>query len=116
MLRAIAAGILLFTVTSCTDWNPVSISPESYFRTHNPESVRVQLQDSSTFVLERPRVAQDTLTGIDAGVYRHVPLKQVVRLRAPEAAVARTALLATVSVAATAAVLIWAINGDHTQQ
>ena len=115
MRRTIVAGLLIFTVTSCTSWKPVLIGPENYIRTHNPESIWVQLQDSSTFVLGRPRVFLDTLTGIDAGKYRHVPLRNVARLRAAEPAVAKTALLVMAGVVTVATVYWWAASSDRIQ-
>ena len=115
MLRPMIAAILTCTVTCCTNWKPVPVQPETYIRTHHPESIWVQLQDSSAFLLGRPRVSLDTLRGIDAGTYRRIPLRSVARLRAPEPAVARTALLVTFAVVASAAVIYWAASSDRTQ-
>src|SRR4029077_18789725 len=66
MLRTIVAGMLIVTLTSCTTWTAVTISPASYIRMHDPESVWLQLRDNSTLVLGRPRVVGDTLRGINA--------------------------------------------------
>jgi hypothetical protein len=115
MLRTIVAGMLIVTVTSCTSWKPVLIRPETYLGTHNPESIWVQLQDSSTFILERPRVVLDTLRGINAGAVRLIPLSDVARLRALEPAGGKTALLVAVSVVATVAAIYLAAHTDRIQ-
>jgi hypothetical protein len=115
MLRAIVAGLLICTVTACTNWNPVTIEPATYIGMHHPDEVRVQLRDGSTFLLGRPRVFSDTLRGIDAGTFRSVPLASIAALTAPEPARGRTALLAAAGVAAGVALIVWAASSDQVQ-
>jgi hypothetical protein len=113
MLRAIVAGILVVTLTSCTAWTPISIAPASYIRMHDPEAVWVQLHDSSTLVLGRPRVFGDTLRGINGGTYRNVPLSQVARLRAQEPSKKKTAIAVGASAVLLVGVVYMITHSDH---
>jgi hypothetical protein len=83
---------------------------------HDPATVWVQLRDSSTLVLGRPRVFLDTLRGVNAGAYRNIPLRNVVRLRAEERATVKTALLITALVAGVVGTIYWGVTSDRTQQ
>jgi hypothetical protein len=112
MLRTIVAGILIFTVTSCTTWKPVSLAPERYIRIHDPDAIWVQLQDGSALVLGRPRVFLDTLRGINGGGYRSIPLTNVVQLRAEEPSNTKTALLIASLVVIMTGVY-WTVHSDH---
>jgi hypothetical protein len=116
MLQTIAAGILLVTVTACTSWKPVLMRPESYIRMHDPEAVWVRLQDSSTLVLGRPRVFQDSLRGISAGAYRNIALKDVVQIRAEEPDKRKTRALIAASAVLAAGFIYMAANTDRTSQ
>jgi hypothetical protein len=115
MLRAIVTAILIVSLTSCTAWTPVSISPERYIRMHDPEAVWVQLQDSSTLVLGRPRVSGDTLRGISGGVYRNVPLSNVALFRAKEPARKKTAIAVAGSAVFVLGVIYLLANSDRIQ-
>ena len=114
MLRTIVAGILLVTGTACTSWKPVSMLPERYIRMHDPEAVWVRLQDSSTLVLGRPRVFQDSLRGISAGTYRNIALKDVVQIRAEEPDKRKTRALVAASALVVAGFIFMAANTDRT--
>ena len=114
MFRAIAAGILIVTATSCTNWKAVTVEPTTYIGTRHPETLWIQLQDSSTCLLSRPTVFRDTLRGIDAGSYRNIPLSKIVRLRAPEPATGKTAALAVLGVAAAVGVIVLGATSDRT--
>lgn len=115
MLRSLIAGILLVTLTSCTAWKPVSMSPASYIRMHDPEAVWVQLHDSSTLVLGRPRVFGDTLRGISAGTYRNVPLSDVAQLRAQEPSKKKTAIAVGASAVLLVGLVYLITHSDHVQ-
>jgi len=114
MIRAIATGIFIVATTSCTNWKPVTVEPTAYIGTRHPETLWVQLQDSSTFFLARPTVFRDTLRGVEAGSYRNIPLSKIVRLRAPEAATGKTAALAGLGVAAAVAIIVLGATSDRT--
>ena len=116
MLRTLIAGILIVTMSSCTTWKAVSISPERYIKLHDPEVVWVQLQDGSALILGRPRVFLDTLRGVNAGGYRNIPLSNVVRLRAQEPAKAKTALLITALALLTVGTIYLGAHSDRIQQ
>jgi hypothetical protein len=113
MLRSIVAGILIVTLTSCTTWTPVSMSPTHYIRMHDPGAVWVQLRDGSTLVIVRPRVFGDTLRGINAGAFRNIPLSDVTLFRAQEPSKAKTTLLIAALVVGTAGFFYLATNSDR---
>jgi len=114
MLRAIAAGILIVTATSCTNWKPVTVEPTAYIGAKHPEALWVQLQDGSTFLLARPTVFRDTLRGVDAGSYRNIPLSKIAGLRAQEPAKGKTAALAVLGVAAVVGIIVLGATSDNT--
>ena len=114
MLRTIVAGILIVTLTSCTTWTPVAMSPTSYIRMHDPAEVWVQLQDGSTMVVGRPRVFGDTLRGIVAGGFRNIPLKDVAAFRAQGMAKTQTAIVVAAAVLGTAGLIYMATHSDQT--
>lgn len=115
MLRTIVAGILLVTVTACTAWKPISMSPTSYIRMHDPEAIWLQLQDSSIVILGRPRVFLDSLRGISGGEYRNVALKDVVHVRAEEPDKGKTTALVAASVVLAVGFVYLAATSDRTQ-
>ena len=114
MLRTIVAGILIVTLTSCTTWTPVSMSPTNYIRMHDPAEVWVQLQDGSTIVVGRPRVFGDTLRGIVAGGFRNIPLKDVALFRAQGPAKKQTAIAIAAAVLGTVGLIYLATHSDRT--
>jgi hypothetical protein len=113
MLRAIVAGLLVVTLTSCNTWTPVPMSPTNYIRSHDPSTVWLQLEDSSTMIMGRPRVLADSLRGIVAGVYRTVPLSRVKHFKAQEISKSKTALLVTAGVVFTVGLVYLAATSDH---
>jgi hypothetical protein len=116
MLRTIVAGILIVTLTSCISWTPVAMSPTNYIRMYDPARVWVQLTDSSTMVVSRPRVFADTLRGIVAGTYRNIALKDVARFQAQGPNKKRTAIAVAAAVLGTAALVYIATQTDRTTQ
>jgi hypothetical protein len=115
MLRAIVTGILILSLTSCTAWTPITVAPATYIRAHDPAAIWVQLQDSSTLVLGRPRVFGDTLRGISGGVYRNVPLSQVAVLRAQGPAKQKTTIAVAASVVFVVGLVYVLATSDHVQ-
>jgi hypothetical protein len=115
MLRIIVAALLIVTLTSCTAWKPVSVTPASYIRAHDPDRVWIQLEDRSTLVLSRPRVIGDSLRGISAGAYRNVALTNVTQMRAQEHSGKRTAVAAAASTVFAVAIIYWLANSDRVQ-
>jgi hypothetical protein len=115
MLRTIVAAILIVTLTSCTTWTAVSITPASYIRAHDPDAVWIQLEDGSTLVLSRPRVVGDSLRGITAGAYRNVPLSKVTQLRAQEHSKKKTAIAAAASAVFAAGIIYLLAHSDRVQ-
>jgi hypothetical protein len=113
MLRTVVAGILIATLTSCTSWAPVPMSPTSYIRMRDPAAVWVQLQDGSTMVVGRPRILGDTLRGIVAGGFRNIPLKDVAVFRAKGPAKNKTALAIAAAVVVTGGIIYVATQSDH---
>lgn len=116
MLRAIVAGILIVTLTSCTTWTPVTMSPTSYIRMHDPAAVWVQLNDGSTMIVSRPRVFADTIRGIVAGGYRNIPLKDVAKFQAQEPNRKKTAMVIAAGVLATVGLVYLITHSDQTTQ
>jgi hypothetical protein len=114
MLRTIVAALLMVTLTSCTAWKPVLVTPASYIRAHDPDAVWIQLEDGSTLVLARPRVFGDSLRGITAGAYRNVALTNVTQMRAQEHSGKRTAIAAAASTVCAVAIIYWLANSDRT--
>ena len=115
MLRTIVAAILIVTLTSCTTWKAVAVSPETYIRAHDPDAVWLQLEDGSTLVLARPRVIGDSLRGIAAGAYRNVALTKVTQMRAQEHSGKKTAIAAAASTVFAVAIIYWLANSDRVQ-
>jgi hypothetical protein len=115
MLRTIVAAILIVTLTSCTTWKAVSITPANYIRMHDPDAVWIQLEDGSTLVLSRPRVIGDSLRGITAGAYRNVALTKVTRMRAQEHSGKKTAIAAAASTVFAVAVIYLLAKSDRVQ-
>ena len=116
MLRKIVAGLLVLAMPSCTRWVPVTTTPETYIRMHDPEEIRVRLQDSSEVVLGRPRIFSDTLRGIFEGGYRNIPLNEVVQVKAEEPARKKTAVVIAVSSVLAVGAVYLAANSDHTSK
>jgi hypothetical protein len=114
MTRTIIAGLLILGGASCTSWRPLPVQPATYINEHKPDSLWVQLQDGAVCVLTRPSVVLDTLTGIDAGAYRHIPLKNVAQLRTQERSVGKTTLLITTIAVLSAATIYFGLNSDNT--
>ena len=116
MLRSLVAGILIITLTSCTAWTTVPVSPMNYIRSHDPGSIRVTLQDGSVLVVGRPRVFGDTLRGITGGTYRNIPLDQIGRFEAQEPSKSKTAMLIAVGVVFAVGIGYVATSSDRVSQ
>lgn len=114
MLRTIVAAILIVTLASCTTWQPVSVSPTSYIRAHDPDKIWIQLGDGSTLVFSRPRVIGDSLRGITAGAYRNVALTNVKEMRAQEYSKKKTAIVAAASTVFLVGIIYLLANSDRT--
>jgi hypothetical protein len=113
MLRTLVAGLLIVTVTSCTSWTPVPMTPKNYIRSHDPAAVWLEMEDGSTIIMGRPRILGDSLRGIAAGVYRTVPLDKVKVFKAQEPSKSKTALLIATGVLFTVGLVYIATNSDN---
>ena len=114
--RAVAAGLMVVVLSSCTTWKTVQTSPARYIGARTPESVRLRLRDGSTCLLGRPTVAQDTLRGVEGGEYRHIPLSDVEAMEAPEADKVKTAAVITLVSLALVGTIYVAASSDRVQE
>ncbi len=80
-VRRPATTVLLVLVgasSACNSWRVQAAAPEELWRAASPPStVRLRLQDSTLLVLERPYLANDSVTGIVKGAPSTVPLSAV---------------------------------------
>jgi hypothetical protein len=51
---------------ACTSWKAQHVSPEQLITREHPSAVRVQRQDGSQVVVNRPRIGTDSLLGVTA--------------------------------------------------
>jgi hypothetical protein len=79
--RRPATMLLLVVVgasSACNTWRVQSVAPEELWRAASPPTtVRLRLQDSTLLVLERPYLANDSVTGMLKGAPSTVPLSDV---------------------------------------
>lgn len=62
-----AVLILYLSLSACTSWRPNQVTPQAALQTqHPPKSLRVTFTDSSTVVIDKPRLQGDTIVGLDA--------------------------------------------------
>jgi|1185.fasta_scaffold385143_2 hypothetical protein len=80
---------------ACNTWRVQSVAPEELWRAGSPPStVRVRLQDSTLLVLERPYLANDSMTGTRKGAPATVSLSDVTEVAVRKFSPKRTAGLA----------------------
>jgi hypothetical protein len=65
------------TLSACATWQTQSASPEQVLATQHPAKVRVQRVDSSSVVLDSPRIVSDTLVGAVDRKRTGVPLAHI---------------------------------------
>src|SRR5262245_49969060 len=74
--RRLVAVLLLIcqALTGCSSWRVQSVSPREFIASDHPEAVRVRDTSGTTFVLQAPYIAADSLGGTMKGTARMVPL------------------------------------------
>ena len=106
-------GTLLFAFgQGCTSWRTNPVTPESFGPRASSSTVRVTVIDGTTFDLQSPHVAQDSLRGVDPQSGRPLTfaLSDVQRLQARRFDTGRTVgLVLGIGTAALVALYIVAI-------
>jgi hypothetical protein len=80
--RRLIAALALFTqLAACTKWQLQEMAPEQLLIEEQPEHIVVTRTDGKWLFLQDPRIANDSLVGIDfyhvGRAVRGVPLSQV---------------------------------------
>jgi hypothetical protein len=92
-LSAFAAILLTASTVACHSWRVQSASPAAVLRDQRPARVQVHQVDGARFVLARPALVGDTITGLRAGAAAEIPLAAVDRLAVRRFSTGKTALL-----------------------
>ena len=58
--RPVALFLLLLYLGGCYSWRPTTVSPRQAIETH-PDRVRITLLDSTTVMVDRPSVVNDSI-------------------------------------------------------
>ncbi len=108
--RRTIAVLLLATLTGCFSWRPANVSPQTLVSQDHPESVRLQLANGVTIIIDDPRVRNDSILTADVdqfGAVREsgVPLRDINSIETRQFSTGKT----IVFIAATMAVVLgWA--------
>jgi hypothetical protein len=91
--RVVTSIVLLLAqlTTACGSWRVPPVSPQDFMAHEHPNRIRVREQGGGTHVLSDPHLAGDTLTGLEKGQERRIPMATV-----DEVAVRRFNVLKTV--------------------
>ncbi|MFL5494890.1 MAG: hypothetical protein ACJ8DC_10955 [Gemmatimonadales bacterium] len=76
----------------CHTWRTQEAAPRQVMEQH-PTSVRVHQLDGTRYVLRKPAVIEDTLTGLRAGTRAKIPLNSVQGLALRRFSTGRTTML-----------------------
>lgn len=68
--------LLAYVSSACSSWRVPPVSPQEFLTHEHPDRIRVREQ-GGTHVLSDPRLAADTLTGLEKGQERRMPIATV---------------------------------------
>jgi hypothetical protein len=75
--RVVSSVLLAAQAAGCSSWRVEQVSPEQLLRDRAPAEVRVARADGTQLILGGPRISGDSLTGVNGGIPRGVPLGDI---------------------------------------
>jgi hypothetical protein len=91
MLSRSIAGALMFTLTACTTFGPVSA--REYLPIAHPTNIWITTEDNHVVKMQAPKLLGDTLVGYVNGDFQEVRLSQAKQIQARQMQPGRTAML-----------------------